>query len=123
MSRSVDRMPKGHGAVIPTLIPKAKVVLMPPVLEKPRVLHGAECMRLQGFPSRLLERLCEDTTDTLLKDFAGNVFSGTVYAAVLMSFILHLPDKQLSFCQRWRPDRRSAKPDDSLAEDVCLHVI
>ena len=56
-----------------------------------RQLLGFEAMQLQGFPQDRLLKVIDRITDPQLKDLAGNAFSGTIFAALYIGLMGHLP--------------------------------
>ena len=54
-----------------------------------RLLHGFEALRLQGFPIHLLHE--DRLTSKKAMHMAGNAFNGFVYAAIMVSAMMHLP--------------------------------
>ena len=77
---SIYRMTHGKDGILSTFLPGSKVVLMPPLVDTPRLLTGLEAMSHMGFPRKLLmdyAAKCETDADVLFADMAGNAFAGT----------------------------------------------
>ena len=89
-SQTIDRCFIGHNALLSTIVPQGRIVLLPPIVNEARVMAGIERLHVQGFPLQLLMRLSasdeECMTDTLFCDLVGNAFCGPVYAAILIVF-------------------------------------
>lgn len=64
-----------------------------PFLKKNRrPLLGWEALRIQGLPDAVLESdPMESMSDSLCKDLAGNAFAGSVFLAVLIGVLSHMP--------------------------------
>jgi hypothetical protein len=60
---------------------------------------------LQGFPETVVDALSkrddDQMTDSLFRDLAGNAYSGTVFASVLVSLLLHFPARCVDICREW----------------------
>jgi hypothetical protein len=124
VSQGLLRMPRGRDGVFHTLIPKNRIFLLAPLVKVPRVLCGPEMLGLQGFPLARAVQIAEepDMTDSLLKDLAGNAFSGTVFASVMLATILHLPASQVQFCAHWSRQVRAtcAESDADAAAGIAI---
>ncbi len=85
--QSVDRMFKGHGRIITTIVPSSKIFL---TVGECRLVTGFECLMLQGFWEDVLQDMlsADDFSDTALRDLAGNAWTGTVFAAVLIGLMV-----------------------------------
>ena len=60
-----------------------------------RLMLGFESMRLQGFPTEVMDKfpMEEQCTDPQLQDMAGNAFPGTVVLAILLGVYKNLPPR------------------------------
>ena len=87
--------------------------MSPPLALHPRrnksLLSGDACVKtplsFQGFPLELACRLAAQPgmSDKLFKDLAGNAYSGTIFASIMLAIIVHLPASQVEFCEGWEP--------------------
>ena len=104
-SQGLNRASKGHNGIVPTIIPKNRMVVFRPLVEQATVLTGAECLMLQGFPQSVVTALAEvddeQMNDTLFRDLAGNAYSGTAFASVLIAVLVHFPAACVDFCSEW----------------------
>ena len=58
-----------------------------------RQMIGFECLKLQAFPTTWVDHALPAyaPSESLLADLAGNAFTGTVFAAVYIALLSHLP--------------------------------
>jgi hypothetical protein len=105
VSQGLRRMARGHSGALHTLIPGQRIFLLPPIVNPARVLSGPESLCLQGFPLEFACRLAAQPgmNDKLFKDLAGNAYSGTIFASIMLAIIVHLPASQVEFCAGWEP--------------------
>jgi hypothetical protein len=104
-SQGLNRASKGHHGIVPTIIPKCRLIIFPPEVKQATVLTGAECLMLQGFPKSVVTALAEvddeQMNDALFRDLAGNAYSGTAFASVLIALLVHFPAPCIKFCNDW----------------------
>ena len=101
VSQSVDRMRKGFNGVVCALLPQGRQILRPPLVQRARPLHGIERMQLQGFPRQLVEDVMSrksTITEALLTDLAGNAFSGSIAAVLVLAIVLKMPTHRVEWC-------------------------
>eukprot|EP00969_Alexandrium_andersonii_P136620 6043838-Alexandrium_andersonii.AAC.1 len=102
-SQCVTRMAAGHGEILETVTPSSRVVLFPPVVPKLRGLTGFESMTVIGMPTDFLHgfaaenlnsgRITDANMDNIWYNMAGNAFNSGVFAAIMISLLLHMsPD-------------------------------
>jgi hypothetical protein len=81
-----------HEQHLMTITPALKAVML--TREPCRPVLGIEALAIHGFPDHFSRaRQAENSafTDAFLKDLAGNSYVGNIYAAVLISVLVHWP--------------------------------
>ena len=117
-SQAINRTARGHNGQIQTLTPRMLTWLYSTgVTEKMsyskigtgRLVLGWEALALQGFP---VSWLCEvpahlRSSDTMLRDLAGNAFSSTVFGVIYLMLLAHLPPPSTSQSSSPEPDMQA----------------
>ena len=115
---SIHRLTTGMGGIACSFIPNSKVYLM----KQERFMLGKEAMQLHGYPTKRIidnESKPDGTKTTMfpnefLFDLAGNMFTGTVYMAILLAALALMPRIR-------EPDSSESEPDASDADDQDDH--
>ena len=89
VNQYIHRLFMGTEGVVGPLLPAGKVYMV----EAERLLHGKEFMRLQSYPTTLIDNNAagEQAGSKFLADIGGNMFTGTVYMALLLAAFAKLP--------------------------------
>ena len=77
-----------------------------------RLITGYECLRMQAFPMPLIDLAKGENqpSDPQMCDLAGNAFTSTVVAAIIMALLSSFP-KQRGELQADEPDAASTGSD------------
>ena len=102
------------GAVLKTLVPNSCWWIG----AKRRVLTGPECLALQAFPWQHHKQVVSEHVakkgDRLFRDLAGNAFTGTAVASLLLALFISVP---------WRSKHEPAGSDDVAVDDAMTSAL
>ena len=74
--------------VIPTIVPNSLLWMV----AQERLMTGFEALRVQSFPVNIIRKAVQlNYSDSFLADLAGNMFTGTVYAAFAIAALVCAP--------------------------------
>ena len=74
--------------VIPTIVPNSLLWMV----AQERLMTGFEALRVQSFPVNIIRKAIQlKYSDSFLADLAGNMFTGTVYAAFAIAALVCAP--------------------------------
>ena len=124
-SQSITRMTRigAEKVTLCTLTPNGRIILFPKLVPQLRPLTGFEGMLLQGFPTAVLNSFVNKNEgvsdyDSCFSALAGNAFTGSVVAAVLISVLANLTPGQVAYANgRYRePIKRKSTPDSDIED-------
>ena len=88
-----------------------------------RPLLGCEALIMQGVPKQmLLKVLAKDDkllTDACMRDMAGNAYAGSVFMAMLIALLTHLPGMPHESLAAAAPSAEEELDLDSILECIC----
>ena len=96
VQQSPDRVPIGRNSMLSCLLPASRIFMVPPLVNKPRMLTGHEMLAFQGIPMTVLKKAqvglgqSIKEADQLYADLAGNAYSAFCASAVLISIFAHM---------------------------------
>ena len=96
VQQSPDRVPIGRNSMLSCLLPASRIFMVPPLVNKPRMLTGHEMLAFQGIPMTVLKKAqvglgqSIKEADQLYADLAGNAYSAFCASAVVISIFAHM---------------------------------
>ena len=112
LNPTLPRMPSvDTGEPIFTIVPNAKII----VPGRMQILCGIDCMQLQGFENRLIQKSLKSkmATEPMLRDMAGNAFTVTIPMAITLAIMIVLTEEQIAHYKTLRNDPHAGQHSTS----------